>query len=546
MKKIKKVLVGLLACLTVGCVAVGLAACEEESKKPANDGETVWTVETVYAKAKDLGFEGSLDEFLEAVKGAQGEKGETGAQGVGIKEIKLNKLGELVIVLTNGTETNLGKIAGQVTIENAEEFDFYLMDDGTYGVKAGNACYLTELTIPSMYKGRKVTKILDYFFGENSRYVKTQKLTIPDTVTSIENSAFSQCSSLTSITIPNSVTSIGNDAFGFEGRTEPIDVYITDMVAWCNIAFDGIFANPLWRDGNLHLNNQIVKELKIPNSVTTIGNYAFNGCDSLMSITIPNSVTSIGNSAFKACDKLTSITIPNSVTSIGKEAFFGCYSLVEVVNKSLHFTVEKDSSENGFLGCYALAVYNNEDTFTGTKLTNDNGYVVYTDGVEKILVGYCGEETALTLPSYITEINQYAFKYCSSLTSITIPNGVTSIGKEAFYYCANLTSITIPNSVTSIGDYAFNDCSNLTSATIGNGVTSIGSCAFIRCSSLTSVTIGSGVTSIGGWAFERCSSLRSITFTGTVEEWNKIEKDTFWNSFVPATKVVCTDGEVAL
>ncbi len=180
MKKTKKVLIGLLACLTVGCAAVGLSACGEESKKPASGGETVWTVETVYAKAQDLGYEGSLEEFLETVKGAQGaqgekgDKGETGAQGVGIKEIKLNQLGELVIVLTDGTETNLGKMAGEVTIENAEEFDFYLMDDGTYGVKAGNAGYLTELTIPSTYKGKKVTKVLDYFFGEAAR-VATQK-----------------------------------------------------------------------------------------------------------------------------------------------------------------------------------------------------------------------------------------------------------------------------------------------------------------------------------------------------------------------------------
>ncbi|MBQ4268694.1 MAG: leucine-rich repeat domain-containing protein, partial [Clostridia bacterium] len=109
---------------------------------------------------------------------------------------------------------------------------------------------------------------------------------------------------------------------------------------------------------------------------------------------------------------------------------------------------------------YALAVYNSGDTFT-TKLSEDNGYIVYTDGEEKILIGYNGAETDLTLPSYITKINQYAFYDCDSLTSVVIGDSVTSISEDAFYDCGNLMSVVIPESVTSIDYSAFDSCHTL-------------------------------------------------------------------------------------
>ena len=168
--------------------------------------------------------------------------------------------------------------------------------------------------------------------------------------------------------------------------------------------------------------NNTITSITIPNSVTSIGWYAFAWCSRLTSIVIPNSVTSIGQSAFNACSGLTSITIPNSVTSIGIGAFSSCSGL-----------------------------------------------------------------TSITIPNSVTSIEDLAFDGCSGLTSITIPNSVTSIGYQAFRGCSRLTSITIPNSVTSIGSSAFWDCSGLTSITIPNSVTSIGEYAFNNCSNLTDV-----------------------------------------------------------
>ena len=224
-------------------------------------------------------------------------------------------------------------------------------------------------------------------------------------------------------------------------------------------------------------------------------------------------VTSIGERAFSGCGNLTSITIPDSVTSIGYKAFYECFKLVEVYNKS-SLNITKGSEDNGCVGYYAKAIYT--APYASKLSTDENGYILYTDGEEILLIGYTGTDNDLTLPEGITEINQGAFVECSSLTSIIIPNSVKSIGDESFVYCSSLTSITIPDSVISIGDSAFACCSSLTSMTIPDSVTNIGVGAFEECSSLTSITIPDSVTSIGDFAFWECFSLTSITIPDSV------------------------------
>lgn len=158
----------------------------------------------------------------------------------------------------------------------------------------------------------------------------------------------------------------------------------------------------------------------------------------------------------------------------------------------------------------------------------------------------CLATESVTIPNSITSIGIASFGGCSNIKDVVIPDSVVSMGEGVFYGCTSLISVTIPKVVTSIGDGVFMDCSSLTNVTIPDSVTSIGDRAFYNCTSLTSVTIPDSVVSIGNEVFYGCTSLTSITFEGTIAQWNAIEKGYKWNYNVPATKVVCSDGEVEL
>ena len=270
-----------------------------------------------------------------------------------------------------------------------------------------------------------------------------KKVIIGDSVITIGDNAFCDCSSLTSVTIGNGITIIGESAF--EMCSNLTDITIPDDVT--------TIGERAFRDC-YDLSN-----VTIGNNVTTIGESAFSRCRSLTDITIPDGVTTICSSAFVSCSSLTSVTIPDSVTTIGVRAFNVCSSLTTIIVNESNKNYAAD--ENGVL-------YNKEKTTL----------IQYPIG---------NERTSFVIPDGVTTIDSNAFYGCSSLISIIIPDSVTTIGYEAFYGCEKLTSVIIGDSVTMICNEAFGECSGLTSVTIPGSVTTIGEWAFLWCDSLTDV-----------------------------------------------------------
>ena len=405
-----------------------------------------------------------------------------------------------------------------------------------YESYTGNVVIPNEVTY--MNKSYKVTSIEFATFHECTALTS---VSIPNSVISIGDVAFSGCSNLTSITIPNSVITIGDGAFSGCSNLTSITIP-NSVISIGDVAFSGCsgLTSMIVESGNSNYDsrdkcNAIIetasntliagcKTTIISNSVTSIGESAFNGCSGLISITIPNSVTSIGNGAFSGCSDLTYVSLGQNVTSIGNETFFGCTSLTSIIIPNSVTRI----GAGAFYNCSSLTTvtFNNSMTSIGGSAFRN-----------------CSSLTSVNFGNSVTGINNSAFNGCSGLTSIIIPKSVTSIGLRVFQGCSNLTSIIveennsnydsrdncnaiietasntliagckttiIPNSVTSIGESAFNGCSGPTSITIPNSVVSIGIEAFYGCSGLAFVNVGNSVENIGTKAFSGCSGLVSI------------------------------------
>lgn len=379
-------------------------------------------------------------------------------------------------------------------------------------------------------------------------------ITIPDSVTSIEGYAFSDCTGLTSIIIPDSVTSIKGDAFfgctGLTSITIPDGVTSIEYEVFCcctgltSITIPDSVTSIAY---HAFENCTSLTNINIPNSVTTIYDYAFYGCTSLTSITIPDSVTSIDEVAFFRCSGLTSIAvdenntvydsrnncnaiietatntlisgckntvITNSVTSIGDNAFYGCTGLTSIILSNSVISIGDDA----FGGCSGLISIVVDENNTVYDSRNNCNAIIET-ATNKLISG-CKNTV---IPDSVTSIGNNAFDGCTGLTSINIPDGITRIGDHAFSRCTSLTKFKIPDSVTYIDWCAFYYCTGLTTITIPNGVTSINPGTFSGCSSLKSVTIPDSVTRIAGLAFDGCTGLTDVYYTGSEEQWNKIE-----------------------
>lgn len=324
---------------------------------------------------------------------------------------------------------------------------------------------------------------------------------IPDSVTTIGDQAFWGCDSLSSVNIGKGVTSIGSESFGI-------------CMALTNITVDN--ANKAYSsDGKGVLFNKDKTILiqypcgnsnefyVIPNSVKTIGEYAFLESNNLEYVSLGDKVTKIGVEAFAGCYNLKSITLEDSLKIIDDGAFLGCRNLLNIVIPNSVTSI----GNYAFNFCERI-----ENATIGDSVTT----------IGKSAFQYCKSLISVTIPDSVNIIGEDAFQYCNSLKEMFIGDGVTTISNHFFVGCTNLEKVVMGNGVKVVGDSAFANCKSLVSVTFGDSVTTIGNYVFFNCSNLTNITFSDKVKYIGNWIFDECYNVTDIYFKGTEKQWNEI------------------------
>ncbi len=355
-------------------------------------------------------------------------------------------------------------------------------DGKTCTITGRGTCTNTVLKFPSVIDGYRVTSIGEEAFYYDSG--KVSSIVIPEGIERIERDAFGGCFFLSNVQLPNSLLSIGDYAFGS----------CADLVS-----------------------------IALPENLESLGKGAFDACYGLKTVSIPKGITQIKDCTFRECRALAEIVLHDGITSIGHSAFYDCSSLISIT---------------------------------------------IPNGVTEILISTfasCDALQTVCLPDTIRSIGNNAFADCLFLTDITLPNGLESIGDGAFDECYRLENITIPNSVTHIGSDAFNACAavqvvnevcyvgnwavglyddDLSVYTLREGTVGIADCLFSFCIYLKNITIPESVKYIGRHTFFQCIDLNQIVFGGTMDQWNAIEKHPEWDITTRSYTVHCTDGDI--
>ena len=376
--------------------------------------------------------------------------------------------------------------------------------------------------------------------------------TIPNSVTSIGYCALIDCSKLTSVTIPNSVTNIGEQAF--YGCSSLTSVHITDIEAWCKITFANVGANPLFaqvsrEDENLYLNGELLTDLVIPNSVTSIGNYAFIGYSKLTSVTIPNNVTNIGVSAFYRCSSLVSVTIGNNVTSIGEAAFSGCSSLTSLTIPSGVTTVGNNTFNN-LPALQSIVLYSAPKNMLFSQcpaLTHITWNVKSGVDSQKPFNEIKNQILSFTIGEDVEYIPANICNGMINLESIVIPTNIKQIGSHAFANCNKLTLVTWNATNSKIGDAIFqNTASKIKCFNFGENVSVIPDLLCDGMSSITSVTIPKNIKIINKNVFRYCRNLTSVIWNAENCEptmWGEYQNDWYKNKELENNYIIFGSGK---
>lgn len=381
----------------------------------------------------------------------------------------------------NNTENDVNTDESAETDTDVLPYDplyYQMKEDGTYEVyKLIQSC--SKVVIASYYENIPVTSIRDGAFYECRDLVE---VTIPNTIETIGSNAFSGCSSLQKIDIPKSVTYIDPTAFDFCGGVEEITVDAENEI--------------YHSDGNCLIETQAHALVK--------------GCRNSV-LPSDGSVNVIGENAFLGCYSLLTVTIPSVIEAIDEHAFDWCYKLVEVIDYSGQMPNDIGSVVSPLIHQGASTI----DT------SGDFAFYVDEQGTSYLLA-YTGLDTTIQLPENYRNksyaIFPYAFYLSSNVKGVYFTHGIDAIGDSAFLNCYELSEVVLGDGLVSIGAAAFYNCDNLTVLSIPSGVEYIGDEAFAGCDGLVEVSLADTVRELGSGVFSSCKKLKNIVLSSSLTE----------------------------
>ncbi|MCR4709038.1 MAG: fibronectin type III domain-containing protein [Clostridiales bacterium] len=450
---------------------------------------------------------------------------------------KLNSEGVLTI---SGNGTMDDYITEQATgnfeppwYSDRDSIESILIEEGVQNI--GSYAFNLYKNLSSVSIPGSVKSIGDYAFsGYNLKHNKIATITIPEGVESIGDYAFNYCSEMASIYLPSTLKKLGEGCFAYTSKLERLDlsgtkvkVIPTEFVYSSGVQYI-FFPDDLKTIEGSAFNLSKLKELNIPESVTSVGGGICYKCTSLSKANLPSNLTSVPSGVFSNCQSLREFVIPENATSIGSYAFEKCYSLISVAN------IENISSigEHAFDRCSRLNGLTLSD-----KLTEIDDYTFYGSGIEKI-----------SIPDGVTRIGEGAFGLTDKLVTLELPEGLKSLGYEAFrgsaiqiigistesgqgnelpaklkeipcgcfQSCDKLRSIIIPEEVTIINCSAFASCYNLDEVVFkGNKLETIDYDAF-RFSGLLAFDMPDSVNEVGRAAFMDCEKMTEIELSDSL------------------------------
>ncbi len=384
-----------------------------------------------------------------------------------------------------------------------DHFTYEFLENGTLEVNN----YISDAkhaVIPDMVNGYPVTSIGRAAFSSTA----LDSLVIPDSITKIDENAFSAPCRIRSISLPKS---FGEDDIPCLFRIDRISEIILPPDHPSLTVQEGVIFSKDQTKLLFYPSGISRPEYVVPNGVTSIGKHAFYGNDSLTKIILPDSLYTIGDYAFYHMDSLKSINLPDNLTFIGQSAFYTDHDWETMY-------MPDDLVYAHQIGYYGINPIKIEISMDHPVFSIENGCLI--DKKQKELLCFLGDPAikSITVPDGIEIINEYAFSHAENLEEIILPHSLFKIEDSAFIRCDSLKSLTIPDSVSHIGVAAFCACSSLESVTLPQSLTEIGDAAFSGCTALIEIIFPDNLNRIGEEAFSYCSNLQSVILPDSVTE----------------------------